>query len=94
MKENDCIALLRKAKALPELVAAARSVGHTTGADAEVKAAWEVLRSHLAANDHKPAVQPRWHCCGWTPDDTVRRFRKGGPTPQRAASRSKPWSTT
>ena len=78
MTLTDCISLLLRAKALPGLVEAGRHVGPTTGGDAEVKAAWEDLKSHLAANNHRPVVAMVLALLWLNPDDTVRRIRKEG----------------
>lgn len=78
MKLTDCIALLLRAKALPDLVQAARHVGCTSGTEAEVKSAWEALRVHLAANDHRPAVATALALLWLDPDGAIRRMRKEG----------------
>jgi len=78
MTLTDCISLLLRAKALPDLVEAGRHVGPTTGTDDEVKAAWQGLRGNLAANNHRLAVAMALALLWLNPDDTVRRIRKDG----------------
>jgi len=78
MTLTDCISLLLRTKALPEMVEAGRQVGPTTGTDDEVKAAWESLRRHLAANNHRQAVATALALLWLDPDDTLRRIRKDG----------------
>lgn len=78
MKLTDCIALLLRAKALPDLVQAARHVGCTSGTEAEVHSAWDALRVHLAANDHRPAVATALALLWLDSDGAIRRMRKEG----------------
>lgn len=78
MRLTECISRLQRARTLPELVEAGRHIGTTTGTDEEVKAAWENLKGHLSANDHRHAVATALGLLWLSPDDTVRRIRKDG----------------
>jgi len=65
-------------RTLPELVEAAKHVGPTTATDSDAKSAWNALRGHLMANDHRPAVATALALLWLDADDGVRRMRKDG----------------